>query len=160
MKVLKKIALATVARRLRWIDDLSTISEGTPATAIGAMSALVPLGESDGAILYWTFDIDKNENASVAFLRLTEREAEAVYTADPFTTGMIEPIRSTLKHTTAVVGRQFPDGSIRGQLFIVPRDGSEEDFVASMFKLVEEPRLGLHEAVDIPRSVPLALSMA
>lgn len=131
MKVADAIWSWYSERKLRWIADLGEIpTEEMSVVRLRGHSGLVPLPGGNGAILLWVFDHRDGANP-LLIVRLTETEANAVFEADPFKTGMIEPVRRKIQHRWAWMAvrcgrRQY----IRP--YRIPRFVGEESFVASL----------------------------
>lgn len=90
-------------RRLAWVHDVATIeADNIQFVHLRGQSALVPLPNAQGAVLFWTFDHRPGANP-ILFIRLTERESQAVYDADPFSVGMLEPARRSLRNRWGVM---------------------------------------------------------
>lgn len=136
MNLLHSFSRWRAERGLRWLQDFATIPDGElNVIHLRGASGLVPLGEGEGAILVWVFDVRPGMNP-VMMVRLTEAEAEAVYADDPFTTGMLESVRKKLANRWAII--YFRAGKHRSACpFKIPTHGSEQAFVAQLDRAVD-----------------------
>lgn len=117
-----------MARELRWVQDLPDHPAGI--AKVRAFAHLIPVGDHDGAILLWVFDV-KPGATQLLIVRLTEKEAEAVYAADPYTVGLLEPVRRHLTSTSAILAIKCGT-TIHTVPYLIPRRGSEEQFLAGL----------------------------
>lgn len=112
----------------RDFEWLTNWQEPTTTVELRGGSCLYP--QDDGAILVWMFDqLDKAD--PVLVIRLTEEEAQAVFDADPFTVGMIEPIRRRMRHPWAFMTVVSPDNTYVCRVRI-PTKGTEREFIGEM----------------------------
>lgn len=115
--------------RLSWFSELSTIDPGElTVVRLRGHSGLVPL-PNGGAILMWAFDVQPTYTPTL-LLRLSENEAQAVFEADAFTTGMIEPIRADLRRRWGLV-MMVRSGHRHAMPFHVP-SSPEGEFLAEL----------------------------
>lgn len=123
-------------RRLSWIADLADIPmDDLSLVYLRGHSGMVPMPNNGGAILIWMFDQRDGANP-LLIVRLTEDEADEVYAADPFTTGMLEPVRRHIHHRYAWMAvrcghRQYV------RPFRISRRSTEGAFVASLDKAAD-----------------------
>lgn len=91
---------------------------------------MLPIGESDGALLLWTFD---RLPGTTQFLvvRLTEAEADRVHSADPYAVGLIEPVRRRIKNRWALLIVRCGE-KVYGLPYRIPRWRSEKFFIADL----------------------------
>ncbi|UVT31524.1 hypothetical protein SEA_MASK_92 [Mycobacterium phage Mask] len=127
----ESLRLRRVLRGLRWT---SVIDQRSPATAgvirIRSHSVLAPVGESDGAVLAWGFDM-KPGAFHTLFVRLTEDEANRVYAADPLSVGVLEPVRRRMVYPWAVLAVRC-GRDLYAAPFRIPRRGTEAAFVEAL----------------------------
>jgi hypothetical protein len=119
-------------RGLRWLSDFASHSESAGLTRIRERTGLLPIGDSDGAILVWLFD-EKPGATEVLFVRLTEDEADAVYSADPYTVGVLEPVRRKLRNRWAVLAVRCGQ-DLHTRPYRIPTRVTEEAFIAELDK--------------------------
>lgn len=96
-----------------------------------------------GFILLWTFDAEGH--ALVAYL--TPREVDKVIDGLSASTGLLEPIRSAMRHTDALL-HSFEKGSMP---FEIPREGSEAEFIDGLFRAVDSWAAGGYGIPVAPR---------
>ncbi|MBY4571212.1 hypothetical protein ACN95_14425 [Gordonia sihwensis] len=133
-EALTNLIVRWLTPKFEWLGEINDIPDGASAAPVRGKSALIPVGNEDGAILLWTFDTDQDGRDCVLFARLTEDEAEAVYTADPYSTGMLEPVRRRMSNRFAAIGKRERDGSIHCRPFYVPKRGSERFMTDQMIR--------------------------
>lgn len=126
---LRKFMLMRGADRgLRWTSVLRDAEKQLVKVRMHA--GLVPIGDHDGAVLAWMFDM-KPGAVQTLFVRLTEDEADKVFSADPFTVGLLEPVRRRIHAKWAVLvvknGETFYSCPYR-----IPRRVSEDEFIADL----------------------------
>lgn len=127
MRTLQKLRHRVAHRGLRWMDEIRDDRSEETSTRVRAHAILVPVGDDDGAMLVWLFD--RKPGASQAlFVRLTEAEADAVYSADPYSVGLLEPVRRHLKHPWAVLAVKC-GAEIHATPWRIPRFTSEDGFI-------------------------------
>ncbi|WP_195167891.1 hypothetical protein [Mycobacteroides abscessus] len=118
-------------RGLRWIEELpDTPFDKTEVVHVRGRATLKPLGDADGAIAAWIFDV-KAGATQVLFVRLTEDEAEQVYRADPYSVGFLEPVRHEITNEWAVLAVKCGDALYAGP-YRIPRGGSEDAFISNL----------------------------
>lgn len=128
-------ALERAQRGLRWMGDVPATSPAD-LVQIRSHSSLIPVGESNGAVLIWMFD-STDQAAHFLIVRLTEEEAEKVYSADPYTTGLLEPVRRRLRDRYAVLAIMFDGGALEARPYKIPRLVSEARFVGDLDAIAE-----------------------
>jgi hypothetical protein len=118
------------ASRLRWLDEVSRQHpDGSAMLKVRVHAGLLPIGTDDGAVLVWIFD--NHPGPHVLIVRLTEREADAVSAADPYTVGMLEPVRHSIASDWALLAVEC-EGSVHMTRYQIPRRGSEDEFIANL----------------------------
>lgn len=115
-------------RGLRWVRDLP--DRPTGMAEVRAFAHLIPVGDHDGAILLWGFDF-KPGATQLLVVRLTEKEAEAVYAADPYTVGLLEPVRRHLTNNAAILAVKCGT-TLHHVPYLIPRRGTEDQFLAEL----------------------------
>ncbi|WP_131823306.1 hypothetical protein [Mycobacteroides chelonae] len=107
---------------------------------------------ADGtARLLWVFDEDGPKQEVLA-VHLTDREAQIVFET-PAPVGLLERVRTTLRHSDAVLWRSGQCSS-SAKFIAIPREGDEDFFWDFMEGLAEEafpigplPALSFHESI-------------
>ncbi|ATW60735.1 hypothetical protein PP499_gp39 [Gordonia phage Bjanes7] len=123
----EKTRMRRAIRGLDWMDTLPLADTSAQMIRIRTHAGMFPISESDGALLVWGFD---EQPGAFQFLvvRLTEREADRVFAADPYTVGVLEPVRRRLRHRHAIlVVQNGPE--LHARPLTVPRWGSEQKFI-------------------------------
>jgi hypothetical protein len=133
MNRLERLRLKMAHRGLRWVGALP--EPGTPMTKIRGLTGLVPYGESDGALLIWIFD-EKPGAHPVLAVRLTEDEADRVYSADPYSVGVLEPVRRRIVNRWGLL-IVVCEKQRYARPYRIPRRGSEANFIADLDKAAE-----------------------
>lgn len=131
MRLREKLWWARASQGLDWVSALPEphLSEMKVA-GVRSFSALVPIEESNGALLLWTFDSEAGKRHALA-VRLTEDEANEVYSADPYSVGILEPVRQHIADQWAVLMVQH--GDTRHALpYRIPRRRSEKAFISNL----------------------------
>lgn len=136
MRLREKLWWARASQGLDWVIALPEhhFAE-TKATRVRSFSALLPGGESDGALLLWTFDSEPGKRHTLA-VRLTEDEANRVYSADPYSVGILEPVRRHIADRWAVLMIKHGDNQ-HALPYRIPRRRSEKAFIANLDKAAE-----------------------
>lgn len=127
--------LRKALKGLRWLDDLPLHHDDLALTPVRKRSLLIPVGESDGAILIWGFNEMPGLRAAM-MVRLTEREADAVFSADPYTVGMLEPVRRKLEHRWAILA-VVCGKEVNARPYRITKFGTEDAFVDGLDAAVD-----------------------
>lgn len=118
-------------RGVAWINKIRGLrTSDVGVTPVRGHSAMMPVGDGDGALLIWVFD-SKPGSIPFLFVRLTEEEANAVYAADPYTVGMLEPVRRHITTPWAVLAVER-DGAVDVTPYRINKHSSEGDFIAEL----------------------------
>lgn len=118
-------------RGVSWINVLRNVRIADVGIArIRGHSVLIPVDDADGAVLVWQFDSTPGA-IPILFVRLTEDEANAVYAADPYTVGVLEPIRRHIANPWAVLAVER-GGAVDVRPFQINKRVSEDAFVADL----------------------------
>lgn len=86
---------------------------------------------TQGAILWWEFEVGDDESRYILLAHLTDAEAQAVFDAEP-DAGALEPVRRHIHDDRAVAARWHPTGCAAERTTVIPRDGTEEQFTAML----------------------------
>lgn len=113
-----------------WVEKDQPPTDYAP-TWINHLSYLAPM--RDGAILHWVYDDIPGDGLYVIVVRLTEDEAQRVFTA-PADAGMLESVRGGLRWRGALmfVYDEASDEVNRAWRYVVPADLSEDEFIDDM----------------------------
>lgn len=122
-------------RRAR--DPFAWIAAGPPkdygVVRLRGQSYLVKLDR--GALLSWTF-AEPGDRRYVLMVRLTDREAQKVFEADD-ETGMIEPVRKTMKYNGALLLVPTGKSEGHGRRILIPREVPEYEFLDDLMRAAD-----------------------
>lgn len=103
----------------------------------GVATGLVPMHRSRDAILVWTFDDGEDGVDPVLIARLDEDEALLIQQNEDRSVGLLEPVRGSLRYTTAFV--MGYNGEVTP--FEIDRTCSENDFFDRLYAAADDPEL-------------------
>ncbi len=154
--MLSRLLATRAAKGLSWIGELAELDIAESGiTPIRSGALLIPIAKNDGALLVWTFDHGTNFS-HLLIARLTEDEADKVYAADPYSTGLLEPVRRHITNPWGIVGVSHGD-DMRARPCPIIRHGAERLFVRTLDTIAaHEPQV---RDVAVPQAQEFALGV-
>ncbi|UQX12786.1 hypothetical protein [Candidatus Mycobacterium methanotrophicum] len=118
-------------------DPFDWIAAGPPAShgSVPLRGSSYLLKLDDGALLSWTF-AEPGDLTYTLMARLTDNEAQKVFEGDD-STGMIEPIRATMRHPGALVLVSTGPGEGLGRRILIPREVTEWEFIDDLMRAAD-----------------------